>query len=101
MLCKDAGGRVPLVGSWKSGLSMVLGLIGIVAIGLPEVEQGGSYTAHAQTSRSLATGAENVGSATTVPAAKQLKVMAIVNGKQITRQQLADECIRRYGATVL
>ena len=30
-----------------------------------------------------------------------LKVLAVVNGQQITRQQFADECVRRYGKDVL
>jgi len=30
-----------------------------------------------------------------------LKVMAVVNGQQITRQDLANECLRRYGKDVL
>lgn len=34
-------------------------------------------------------------------ATKDLQVMAVVNGLQITRQQLAEECIRRYGKDVL
>lgn len=34
-------------------------------------------------------------------ATSHLKVMAVVNGQQITRQKLADECIRRYGNDVL
>lgn len=34
-------------------------------------------------------------------ATKHLKVMAVVNGEQITRQELARECLRRYGKEVL
>lgn len=32
---------------------------------------------------------------------QSLKVMAVVNGQQITRQDLANECLRRYGKDVL
>lgn len=32
---------------------------------------------------------------------QQLKVMAVVNGQQITHQELANECLRRYGKDVL
>ncbi len=32
---------------------------------------------------------------------KDLKVMAVVNGEQITRQQLGQECMRRFGKEVL
>ncbi len=38
------------------------------------------------------------GSATT---AQRSSTMAVVNGEQITRQALADECLRRYGVEVL
>jgi parvulin-like peptidyl-prolyl isomerase len=33
--------------------------------------------------------------------AKELEVVAVVNGLQITRQKLADECLHRYGKEVL
>ncbi len=32
---------------------------------------------------------------------QQMPVLAVVNGEEISRQQLADECLRRYGKTVL
>lgn len=32
---------------------------------------------------------------------KELKVVAVVNGLQITRQKLAEECLKRYGKEVL
>ena len=32
---------------------------------------------------------------------QKIRVMAIVNGQQITRQQIADECLRRHGKAVL
>ncbi len=35
------------------------------------------------------------------PAAARLKVVATVNGEQITRHQLAEECLRRFGSDVL
>lgn len=42
------------------------------------------------------------GTATTSkPQAQTLKVMAVVNSQQITRQDLANECMRRYGKEVL
>lgn len=34
-------------------------------------------------------------------AAQTLNIMAIVNGQQISRQQLADECLKRYGNEVV
>lgn len=39
--------------------------------------------------------------AANAPTASQLKVMAVVNGEQISRQELAQECLRRYGEEVL
>src|SRR6478736_441519 len=38
---------------------------------------------------------------TGLPASSTLQVMAIVNGEQVTRQELGRECIRRYGEEVL
>lgn len=35
------------------------------------------------------------------PDIAELKVMAVVNGHQISRQELANECLRRYGKDVL
>lgn len=32
---------------------------------------------------------------------QQMQVLAVVNGEQITRQHVAQECLRRYGKTVL
>lgn len=36
-----------------------------------------------------------------LPSSATLQVMAIVNGEQVTRQELGRECIRRYGEEVL
>ena len=35
------------------------------------------------------------------PARKPLEVLAVVNGQQVTRQQIANECMRRFGEDVL
>jgi parvulin-like peptidyl-prolyl isomerase len=35
------------------------------------------------------------------PTGKPLEVLAVVNGQQITRQQIANECMRRFGEDVL
>src|SRR5688572_1904211 len=37
----------------------------------------------------------------TKPTGHEQKVMAVVNGEQIGRQELATECLRRYGKDVL
>jgi parvulin-like peptidyl-prolyl isomerase len=42
-----------------------------------------------------------VGKPLSPPPASTLQVMAVVNGEQITRQDLGRECIRRYGEEVL
>lgn len=41
--------------------------------------------------------------ASELPASKtpQIKIMAVVNGEQVSRQELATECLRRYGTEVL
>lgn len=38
---------------------------------------------------------------TTAPTGNEMKVLAVVNGEQIGRQELATECLRRYGEEVL
>ncbi|HMC12494.1 MAG TPA: peptidylprolyl isomerase, partial [Pirellulaceae bacterium] len=45
--------------------------------------------------------ASAVTKAASPPASNTLQVMAVVNGEQITRQELGRECIRRYGEEVL
>ena len=37
----------------------------------------------------------------TASSKKNIGIVAIINGQQITRQQLAEECVRRYGKDVL
>lgn len=48
-----------------------------------------------------ATGSVRTASAVAPPSTKELKVMAVVNAEQITRQELGRECVRRFGKEVL
>ena len=47
-----------------------------------------------------ATGQQNDAVAGPQPAADQIKIMAVVNGQQITREHLANEAMRRFGESV-
>lgn len=60
-----------------------------------------STTSRAATSRTAATTAGPQPAAPVQASTTQLKTLAVVNGQQITRQQLAQECLRRYGSQVL
>jgi len=65
-----------------------------------------SQSARMQAQSTAATGAGRPAapattSAVAPPNTKDLKVMAVVNGEQITRQQLGQECMRRFGKEVL
>jgi len=69
----------------------------------PAVQTQVPATAKTQTS---ATGVQQAAAsaptkAPTLPPASTLQVMAVVNGEQITRQELGRECLRRYGEEVL
>lgn len=59
----------------------------------PVAAQPAARTASRPTTRRPAT-SSNV-------ADPKMKVMALVNGQQVTREQLASECLRRYGKDVL
>jgi parvulin-like peptidyl-prolyl isomerase len=110
---------------WKSWLPLA-GVIALIAVGAFFVRQfSGPRTAEAQApSRAPATARQSpaapaarsaagapvreqqtatapTGRGPSASAAKSLKVMAVVNGEQITRQELARECLRRYGKDVL
>lgn len=109
---------------WKSWLPLA-GIVSLIAVGTllvrefsgprtagaqapvraPAARQStaapAARTASAPQSREPQAAAAPAGRAPSAAAAKALKVMAVVNGEQITRQELARECLRRYGKEVL
>ncbi len=88
--------------NWKSHLSLLFGAVLLVAVCVAIRAYWGPGPVQAQAPISTARAA----SAAAAP--KQASnpnappsVMAVVNGHQITRQDLARECLRRYGEEIL
>ena len=89
---------------WKGRIYFVVGAVVVVAVCLTLHHFSGPRPASAQAPQQQATAqptnrvpsAKPAGSST-----KPLTVVASVNGEQITRQELADECLRRYGTDVI
>jgi len=90
---------------WKVRLSLLGGAALIVAVCVVIRYQWGAGAASAQVPASPQANvapAPQTPAATARPApASNLKVMAVVNGEQISRQALADACLKRHGKAVL
>jgi len=95
---------------WKKRVVLGSLVLGLVATSLvirqlamkPEQAQAQAPTGSAAATpgdRSDGAGARATVSSTTDP--RRLSVMAIVNNQKITRQQLARECLKRYGEEML
>ncbi|MBM4092247.1 MAG: peptidylprolyl isomerase [Planctomycetes bacterium] len=105
----DARGTTPQQKKkWKRGVCYVAGAV--VLLGACLVlrhflgPQSVAAQSPAQAASHQAQPARAVPAQTAAAAARQgepLKVVATVNGEQVTRQQLADECLLRYGSDVL
>lgn len=98
MAGKDAGGRAPRTGfahfaSLKVQISVGLPFLALALLAATPV---GSRTVHAQQSGPVPAAAS---AARNEPA--PTPPMAVVNGEAITRQMLAEECLRRYADDVL
>lgn len=108
-------GTTPHRTNWKRRITVVASVIFIVGVcvalrhysGPQDVEASGRQEAQTQgTDRDGAvpdrggrvTGSDSSAAET---ASQHLKIMASVNGQQITRQELARQCLRRYGESVL
>jgi parvulin-like peptidyl-prolyl isomerase len=106
MTRKDGRGRTPRVSKWTSRLCYVAGAVVLLAVcGYLRHLWGpepASAQAPAQTTVAAA-GAPVPAAPTKQPTepSKPLHVAAAVNGEQITRQELADACLLRYGDDVL
>ncbi len=105
MAGKDASGRAPRLGTSKFTSLPFHAVIGVSLVTLVAlaVQAVATASAHAQQAKPAAGPAFQASTANARPAADTQKspVMAVVNGEQITRQSLADECIRRYANDVL
>ncbi len=105
MACQDGHGRAPRRRKWATRVYYGVGaalLIG-VCICVRQVWQPQAAVAQAP-ERQQAAAARQAPAApadTRAPAASAPQVAASVNGEQITRQQLASECLLRYGNDVL
>lgn len=97
MAGKDASGAQPRLGTnrfFAIASVLVLALLAVSTIWVSPAD------AQDTTSRSRFTAGPQLASTSTTSA--QLgSTMAVVNGEEITRQALAKECLRRYGAEVL
>ena len=106
MAGKDASGRAPRLGTAQftsHPFNAVIGasLVTLVALAVQAVV---TASARAQQATPAAGPAFQASTANARPAAagtQKSPVMAVVNGEQITRQSLADECTRRYANDVL
>ena len=109
---KDARIAAPRAARWKSRLKWIAGGLLIVTTGVTIKYIGGSEDASAEPpavfakrASSPAAAAETAASRTAaVPGAtapSKLTTLAYVNGEEIQRQELAKECLERYGSEVL
>ena len=111
---KDARNAAPRAARWKSRLKWIAGGLLIVATGVSIKYIGGNEDASAEPP---AVFAKRAASRTTTPeastsrtaasaasqgaATSKLTTMAFVNGEEIQRQELAQECLQLYGSEVL
>jgi len=112
MTGKDARKKSTRTSTWKLPLSLIFAAVAILA-GCALVRSfWGSDSASAKNpfrkaSANKPVSAKSPGFRPTTLAngpaqkSKEMKVMAVVNSQQISRQQLAQECLRRYGTEVL
>src|SRR5262245_47909284 len=79
---------------------MAIGLAILAAAVLIRLQQG-DRPAHAAEASAAPAAAANDEAPLPRPGRPQHDVMAIVNGKDISRKDLTDACVRRYGEDVL
>ena len=106
MAGKDASGRAPRLGTAQSAsLSFKARVsISLLTLLLLAAQAVGAGVALAQQAKPAARPAPQPSASGARPAATEPQkspVMAVVNGEQITRQNLAEECVRRYANDVL
>lgn len=101
MAGKDASGRTPRTGfarfaSLDISVSVLVSFLALILLGADPI---GTRSVQAQQAKSAPAAAAGSQTAPTEPA--KSPPMAVVNGEPITRQTLAEECIRRYSHDVL
>jgi len=101
MAGKDASGRTPRTGfarfaSLDISVSVLVSFLALVLLGADPI---GTRSVQAQQAKSAP--AATAGSQTAPTEQAKSPPMAVVNGEPITRQTLAEECIRRYSHDVL
>lgn len=104
MAGKDASGRTPRLGfAHFAFLSFHAPVwVSILTLGLLGASPSGTRSASAQQAGPApARAAVPAAAPKTPPEPAKSPVMAVVNGEQITRQSLAEECVRRYSNDVL
>lgn len=103
MAGKDASGSAPRLGTAQSISLPFKALVSIWLLTLAVLAAQAFTTgaAHAQQAKPAAGPAPQASTANAKADTQKSPVMAVVNGEQITRQGLADECVRRYGKDVL
>ncbi len=108
MVRKEARGRTPRTSHWRGRVTIAISVVFMIGACFALRHFTGAQDAQADVPAS--SGVPPVGRPATAapqtppssPAASQkLNVVAVVNGEQITRQELAEECLRRYGTDVL
>jgi parvulin-like peptidyl-prolyl isomerase len=111
MASKDARRGASGASKWKVHISLVIGGVAVLAVCIAVRHFWGAGSANAQVpaQRPANSNAQPASAPAQTPAnaapaqldSRQLTVMAVANGQQITRQDLARECLLRYGTEVL
>lgn len=106
MAGKDASGRTPRLGTAHSvpfwfKARVPVSLLMLVLLAASAVGAESAYTRQAKPIAGSAAQPTTAGTRSNAAEPQQSPVMAVVNGEQITRQTLADECVRRYANDVL
>ncbi len=108
MVRKEARGKAPRKSHWKGRITVAISVVVVVGVCLALRPFSGAQDAKAEAPvLNGVAPAHRTSAATTqtpqsvAPAPQTPKLVATVNGEQISRQELAEECLRRYGAEVL
>ncbi|MHB8865368.1 MAG: peptidylprolyl isomerase, partial [Pirellulaceae bacterium] len=113
MTRKDGRGQAPRASNWARRLYLATGVLATLAAcvgmryfwgpqsAIAQVPTGETRVPADAPAPSPATRAPTPATKPLAPATKPLAVVASVNGEPISRQELADECLRRYGNDVL
>lgn len=112
MTRKERRGRAPRERKWRKRLCYVAAVFALLAVCVYVRHLWGPQAANAEAPERSATVASNSpapaapatersASPRTTPGNTTPAVVAAVNGEKISRQELADECLKRYGNEVL